>query len=140
MSNDDTKWFELLQTSLSRLEKGQDEIKESSKFIERKVSELDKTTVRQQASLDEHIRRTNALEMLVTEVRTESRENIKLLRQDMEKKDKKLEEDLDQKLKPAVEVHKAMSGFWAVTKWVLGTIVAFGGAAGAVITVLKLFA
>lgn len=131
--------FEMFQKSLERIEMGQRDIKDSVKHTERKVAEIEITTVKQQGILDEHIRRTNAVEKLIDEVRKESKEGIKALKEELEGRDKKIVEELEEKLKPSADLHKTVSGFWTVAKWVLGTIITIGGATGAVIGIIKLF-
>lgn len=127
--------FELLQAFMQRTEKGQEEIRTSLTSMERILNEQAKTFVRQEAVLNEHIRRTEAVETLVEELRAESKENMKSLRDEMASKEKEVGERIDKKLAPLEELYGTLKGTWNFIKWVGGgTIMASG-----IFTALKLF-
>lgn len=104
------------------------DIKESTQRTERKVTDLELNSIKQQGTLENQVKRTDALEKLVLEVRAESKTNVDFLRKEME-----------DKLRPSQDLHKNISGFWTVVKWCLGLVIAAGGATGAVIAMIKVF-
>lgn len=119
--------FELLQAFMERTEKGQEEIRSSLTSMERILHDQAKTFVRQEAVLNEHIRRTEAVETLVEELRTESKETAKTLRAEMEKREKEVGEKIDKKMAPLEELHRTLIGAWTFIKWVCGGIIMFAG-------------
>jgi len=123
----DNQVFQMIQASLARLEQGQNEIRESSRHIERKTADLELSMAKQQSRIDEYARRTEAVENLVKEVRNESKEGIKTLRGEIE-----------EKLRPAAEVASKFTGWHSTTKAIFLWLGGIASATIAIVAVIKM--
>lgn len=136
--------FELLKvalediktTSNSRfddLKRGLDEMRQSHSHIEKLLTRHDER-------LDAHTEKLALADEKSKNLDKKIDDGLSAVRNELKLEVVKVKEDWKTETKEMKEVFTAYSGFWTVTKWVMGGIVILGGGGGIILGILKYFA